>query len=51
MSKQAVIIDYAATPPGRLMAKPGEAMEQFEQDVLSELVIKAVTDSQIDKRA
>ena len=49
MSKQAVIIAYAALPPGRLMTKPGEAIEQFEQDILSELVIKAVRTCQIDK--
>ena len=50
MNKQAVIISYAATPVGRLMSKPGELIEQFEHDILSDLVITAVKDAGIDKK-
>ena len=39
MSNNPVIISYAALPVGRLMSKPGEAIEQFEQDILCDLVI------------
>lgn len=49
MTKQAVIIAYAATAVGRLMSKPGEAIEQFEHDILADLVINSVNDAGIDK--
>jgi acetyl-CoA C-acetyltransferase len=45
-----VIINYAATPVGRLMSKPGEAIEQFEQDILADLVIDSVNNAGIDKK-
>jgi acetyl-CoA acetyltransferase len=50
VNKQAVIISYAATPIGRLMPKPGNPIEQFEHDILSELVIKTVSDTGIDRK-
>jgi len=49
MNNNPVIISYAATPVGRLMPKPGEMIEQFEHEILSDLVISAVNDTGIDK--
>ena len=50
MNNTPVIINYAATPVGRLMSKPGEAIEQFEQDILADLVIDSVNNAGIDKK-
>ena len=50
MSNQPVIIAYAATPVGRLMPKPGDPIDQFEQDILSDLVIDSVNIAGIDKK-
>ena len=49
MSRSLAILNYAALAPGRLMPKPGETAEKFEQDILAELVIQAATESGVSR--
>ncbi len=45
MNRQAVILNYAARPVGRLMSRPDETIQEFEQDILCDLIIQAASEA------